>query len=212
MDIYKETASTWNKIAKFYEEKFMDLDIYNETYDYFCGQLLKQEAEVLELGCGPGNITNYLLKKLPAIKLLGTDVAPAMLDLAQKNNPSAAFQVLDCRDVLKLNRRFDGVIAGFCIPYISSEDYSKLLRDIEETLFPNGLLYLSFVNGKSEDSRLQTNSYGDKMFFYYHEEETIFQLLSENSFRILKTFYVKYDKGNGNLEVHTIVIAQKFVG
>lgn len=30
---YQETFETWNKIAGLYEEKFMDLDLYNQSYD-----------------------------------------------------------------------------------------------------------------------------------------------------------------------------------
>ena len=57
MDKYKETFKTWNKVASLYEDKFMDLDLYNNTYDYFC-ELVKDNAKILEIGCGPGNITN----------------------------------------------------------------------------------------------------------------------------------------------------------
>ena len=63
MDKYRETFETWNKVAQLYEDKFMDLDLYNDTYDQFCELLLKKNASILEIGCGPGNITKYLLSK-----------------------------------------------------------------------------------------------------------------------------------------------------
>jgi tRNA G46 methylase TrmB len=65
MDIYKETAATWNKIALLYQGRFMQLDIYNETYDFFCNSISKNAPAILEIGCGPGNITKYLLSKRP---------------------------------------------------------------------------------------------------------------------------------------------------
>ncbi|QLH47516.1 MAG: hypothetical protein HWD58_18970 [Bacteroidota bacterium] len=49
MDKYQETLNTWNKIASIYEEKFMDLDIYNETYDTICTSEVKQNAKILEV-------------------------------------------------------------------------------------------------------------------------------------------------------------------
>ena len=52
----------WNKIAKLHEEKFMDLDIYDESYDFFSDQIEKENAEILELACGPGNIW-YMLSQ-----------------------------------------------------------------------------------------------------------------------------------------------------
>ena len=30
---YTETFETWNKVAALYQDKFMDLDLYNDTYE-----------------------------------------------------------------------------------------------------------------------------------------------------------------------------------
>ena len=65
MDRYKETFDTWNRIAVLYQDKFMDLDLYNETYDYICDSISKVNPKILEIGCGPGNIAKYLLAKRP---------------------------------------------------------------------------------------------------------------------------------------------------
>lgn len=89
-DAKKQTIEAWNKVAALYQEKFMHLAIYNETYDFFCAALAK-EASVLDLGCGPGNITKYLLTKLPSLSITGIDVASNMVALAKKNNPTAVF-------------------------------------------------------------------------------------------------------------------------
>ena len=88
MNNYNETFSTWNKIAELYQEKFMDLTMYNASYDRFI-ELLNPNARVLEIGCGPGNITRYLLSKNNDFKIKGIDVAPNMIKLAKKNNPTA---------------------------------------------------------------------------------------------------------------------------
>ncbi len=42
---------------------FMNLDLYNDSYDTFCDQVKIKNATILEIGCGPENITKYLLKK-----------------------------------------------------------------------------------------------------------------------------------------------------
>lgn len=55
-----ETLATWNKVAKAYQDKFMDLDIYNTSYISFIKALNHKASKVLELGCGPGNITAFL--------------------------------------------------------------------------------------------------------------------------------------------------------
>lgn len=35
MNNNQETYQTWNKVAKLYEEKFMDLALYDQSYDLF---------------------------------------------------------------------------------------------------------------------------------------------------------------------------------
>lgn len=85
---YSETRHTWNKIAHLYEDKFMDLDLYDGTYNRFCDLLSNASASVLEIGCGPGNITRYLLGLNQDLKILATDVSDNMVRLAQKNNPN----------------------------------------------------------------------------------------------------------------------------
>ena len=65
MDPYKDTIATWDKLAERYEQMFMDLNIYHESYDAFCDAVEVEEGRLLEIGCGPGNITQYLQKKLP---------------------------------------------------------------------------------------------------------------------------------------------------
>ena len=89
----------------------MDQALFHESFDVFCSAIERQKATVLELACGPGNITQYLLQKRPDFQILGTDLAPKMLELARQNNPTAQFELRDCRDVLGLNQKFDGV---FC--------------------------------------------------------------------------------------------------
>lgn len=68
MNTSKSTIETWDKLASQYQDKFMNLDLYNDTYDLFCSRIVKKEASVLELGCGPGNITKYMLSKRPDFK------------------------------------------------------------------------------------------------------------------------------------------------
>ena len=43
---------------------------------------------VLELGCGPGNLSKQLLSLRPDLKITATDLAPDMLEIAQETNPS----------------------------------------------------------------------------------------------------------------------------
>src|SRR6218665_64086 len=118
MDKNQKAVAIFDKLATLYQSKFMDVSMYAVGLDLFC-TTVKKEAAVLELACGPGNITRYLLNKRPDLKIMATDLAPNMVTLGKANNHEAEFILLDCRDLLVLNRKFDAVICGFCLPSIN---------------------------------------------------------------------------------------------
>ena len=209
MDAYKETFATWNKVASIYQEKFMDLDFYDASYDLVCESVKKKNAKILEIGCGPGNITKYLLSKRSDFQIIGTDISLNMIQLARKNNPTADFEVMDAREIGKIQSKFEAIICGFCLPYLSPSDLEKFLPECYELLEPNGIFYISFVEGKPEDSGFKTAKTGDRVYFYYYEENTLVQELEKLKFSPIKSFHVPYPLNENESETHTILILQK---
>ena len=206
-DKYQETFETWNHLAALYQEKFMDLNIYHGTYLEFCKQLRNEEASILEIGCGPGNITQFLLSQNPRFKIHGIDIAPNMIALAQKNNPTAKFEVMDYRQINQLNNKYDGIIGGFCLPYLSEIECKELISNARLLLNQQGLIYLSFVEGSPDGSEFKT-SFAGRVYFQYHRLETILEDLYMQGFQHIQTYKVDYPRGEGQIEKHTIIIAQ----
>ena len=209
MDKYQITFETWNKIASLYQEKFMDVKIYNDSYDIFCTEIKEIKPQILEIGCGPGNVTKYLLSQRPDFRIKAIDVAPNMLQLAKKNNPSADFEEMDGRNIHTLKGKFDGIMIGFCLPYLSKKDCAKLIKDSFQLLNENGLLYFSFIEGHYENSGYETSSLGDKAFVYYHQETHLKEELKQQNFKILKIMHKDYPKGDTEIQIHSIFIAIK---
>lgn len=209
MDRYKETFDTWNKVAILYQDKFMDLDLYNDTYDTFFDQVNIRNATILDIGCGPGNITKYFLNKRPDFRIEGIDISPNMIELAKANNPTAGFKVMDCREIDKLQSKFDGIICGFCFPYLSEFDSSKLVKDCGNLLNEKGVLYISFVEGEYIKSGFQIASSGDRTYFYFHTLDSLTKELKDNNFQLIKILEKNYKKNVETEEIHTIILARK---
>ncbi len=129
-----------------------------------------------------------------------------MIELAKVNNPTAGFKVMDCRKIEKLQRKFDGIVCGFCFPYLSEFDCSKLIKDCHNLLKGNGVLYISFVEGDYVKSGFLTRSSGDRTFFYFHKLDSLTKVLTNNKFEIINK---NYKKSLEIEEVQTIIIGRK---
>lgn len=208
MDRSKAAADIFNKYADLYQEKFMDVSLYHDSFKFFCASIEKQNATVLELACGPGNITKYLLGIRPDLKIFGTDLAPNMVELARQNNPSTAFEVLDCRDIKHLNKKFDAIMCGFCLPYVSKEEAIKLISDCATILNDSGVIYISTMEDDNSKSSFKKGSKGDEIFMNYHEEAYLKKGLEENGFKIEFTDR-KNSTSNNEPVIDLILVAKK---
>jgi cyclopropane fatty-acyl-phospholipid synthase-like methyltransferase len=209
MDNYEQTFQTWDQLACQYQDKFMNLNIYNDTYDLFCREVKIPRACVLEIGCGPGNITKYLLSRRPDFKIEGVDVSPNMIKLARANNPSAEFKIMDCREMDRWTSTVDAIICGFCMPYLSKEDCAKFIKDCAALLPSGGILYFSIIEDAYAKSGYETSSDGNhKMFVYYHEAIYLQEHLKQNDFKLMHTERKLYPKKE-KTETHLIFIARK---
>ena len=206
---YQITFQTWNKVASLYQDKFMNLDLYDDTYNRFCDLMKTNNSSVLEIGCGPGNITKYLLTKRPDLKVEGIDVASNMIQLAKENNPTADFKVMDCRELHPLQNKYDAIVCRFCMPYLSKDDCAKLIKDAADLLHNSGIFYFSTIEGNYEKSGFEAGSTGDQAFVYYHTEEFLRNQLLENNFECLELMKKVYAKNENENSVHLIFIGRK---
>jgi 2-polyprenyl-3-methyl-5-hydroxy-6-metoxy-1,4-benzoquinol methylase len=210
MDRYQITFKTWDKVAQRYQDRFMDYNLYDDTYDAFCDLIPTRNARIFEVGCGPGNVTRSLLTKRPDFQIEAIDIAPNMIELAQTNNPSAHFRVMDCREIDAITERFDGILCGFILPYLSKADCAKLVKDCEHLLKPGGVFYFSAIEGDYENSGFEAGSDpNDKMYVYYHQEAFLQDLLIENGFELAELYRKPFTKADGATSTHLIFITRK---
>ena len=67
----------------------------------------EEPADVVDLGCGPGNSTAVLASRWPDAHLLGIDSSPEMIAQARTALPSATFEVADVGDWLGRGEQVD---------------------------------------------------------------------------------------------------------
>lgn len=164
----------------------MDVSLYTEAFKVFFDNISANNASILDIACGPGNITKFLLDKKPDYRILGIDLSSKMLKLAKINNPKAQFQLMDCREIDTIGAKFDGITCGFCLPYLTPQEAINLIANVSKLLKPNGVFYLSTMEeDENNKSRYQISSTGDQVYVNYHKEDYLSTALRENNFETL---------------------------
>ena len=209
-DRNKIAVDIFNKCATEYQLKYMNVDLYKPSLNLFCDSIKKENPEILELACGPGNITRYLLERRPDFKILGTDSAPNMVELAAINNPEAEFKQMDCRDIYFLEKKCDGIICGFGLPYLSKEEAVKLISDAALLLNDRGVIYLSTMKDDYEKSRVVKSSSGEyELYMYFHQEDYLAGALKGNGLKIIDIQHQDYSTQDETKITDLIIIAGK---
>ncbi|KAA3614032.1 MAG: class I SAM-dependent methyltransferase [Calditrichaeota bacterium] len=98
-------------------------------------------SSVLELGCGTGKNTTWLLEKCE--KLVGVDFSPEMLQAAREKIKSAKVEFYQA-DLTKpwqfLNEKFDLVTCSLVLEHI--ENLSDIFSQVQSALQPMGKFYI----------------------------------------------------------------------
>ena len=93
------------------------------------GEHLRPGADLLDLGCGPGQpVARYFAEK--GFKVTGVDGSPTMIELFRRNLPGHDAVVADMRS-LRLERRFAGLLAWDSFFHLSHDDQRAMFRVFE---------------------------------------------------------------------------------
>jgi len=98
---------------------------------------------VLDLACGPGNITRLLAQRVqPDGRVLGVDLARGMIAIAASERPPGmSFAVMDIERLGLSDQAFDAIACGHGLQF--APDLDRALREAWRVLRPSGVLAAS---------------------------------------------------------------------
>ena len=99
----------------------------------------------LDLGCGSGFLAADLAQNNPELRVVGIDLAPGMIELAQKlyrEIPNLSFLVGDCSSDLT-QREMNFLVSSSSLQWMFP--FEEALQRWAEALAPGGLMALSFM-------------------------------------------------------------------
>ncbi len=208
MKISKGTKP-FNNGVRTWDEKFTDVGLYAEPLKVFVNNIPQGNPSVLDIACGAGNITKYLLDRRPDYQILGIDRSPKLLSFAKANNPKAKFELMDYHEIDTIKTQFNGITCGFCLPYLTQREAVQLIANVSKLLKPFGVFYLSIIEEREDNqSRYEISTNGDQVYIDYRKEEYLFKALKDNNFEtLILKLYVPPDKDD--LSITDVVLVCK---
>lgn len=129
--------------------------MYQSFIDYndeaaFYGEILQRNqcAEVLEIGCGTGNLADLFTQQ--GIAYQGLDQSDDMLQIARSKTPNSKFFQGDMRNFKLPQPTASAIITGRTISYlITNQDLMDAFSAIHQQLLPTGVLAFDFIDANA---------------------------------------------------------------
>jgi len=211
MENFDLSVQRFDEFAEEYASRFENVNGYIGQLTFFTDQIKDEKPAILELACGPGNVTKFLKSHFPESRILGIDLAPKMIKLARKALPEVDFRVMDVRDISTICEKFDAVMCSFCLPFLSKDDSAKLIFDCSVLLNPGGVIYLSTMEGDENRAGLEKTSFSgeSEVYFNYHRQADLEKAFGQSGFEIRQIKLQDYMEPDGSVTNDMIFIAVK---
>src|SRR5262249_12302707 len=100
-----------------------------------------------DLGCGPGNSTEFLHRRFPQATVVGVDSSPEMIEAARKRLPAIGFQIDDV-DSGRGGRPCAVILSNAALQWVP--DHGVLLPRLFAALAPGGRLAVQIPDNFDE--------------------------------------------------------------
>ena len=146
------------------------------------GKYLPDDAEVLELGMGPGVDLDLLSQHY---KVTGSDTSRVFLDRYRENHQDADLLLLDA-ETIETSRSFAGIYSNKVLHHLSSEQLQASFLRQQAVLLPEGIALHSFWLGDGEE-------FIDGLRFRYYSEDYLHALVEPNFTILESTRYKEFE-------------------
>jgi len=211
MERFDVSVQRFDEFAEEYAVRFENVSGYIDQLNHFCNQIKSDKPIILELACGPGNVTRFLKNNFPESRIWAVDLAPKMIEIARKALPDVDFKVMDVRRISEIDVTFDAVMCSFCLPFLSQADAAQLIADSSALLNKGGVVYISTMEGDETRAGFETTSFsGDAgIYFNYHRQQDLEDAFATNGFEIRQVTLQDYMESDGSATTDMIFIAVK---
>jgi SAM-dependent methyltransferase len=153
----------------------------------------RSATSLLEVGAGTGHDSLFFQEQ--GLRVLCTDLSPAMVELCQAKGLDA--RVADFLSLGVPPASFDAVYALNCLLHVPTPDLARVLEAIGEVLVPGGPCYVGTWGGADEEGPMGDDHYPVPRFFAFRSDQVMSKTLAEH-FRILS--FTTFDPGGNHFQ------------
>jgi SAM-dependent methyltransferase len=198
----------WNESHKKY---FTGKIIYDNWLDKYLDKISKCKTKILDLGCGEGNDTLYLIEK--GYEVISLDYSKEALDIVKNNIRDSITVLADISKKLPFeDNSFDIIVADLSLHYFDLETSKKIMMEIKRILTKHGCL-LARVNsiydlnyGANQGTKIEDDFYYvsgyNKRFFSLDSATSLFSLIGET--KAMESNMLRYSKPKKVIEVECV--------
>ena len=195
----------WNEVHKQYSSDKITYDNYLDDYKDILNSC---KTKVLDLGCGAGNNSLYLLKH--GFKVVGVDYSDVALKIVNDKLKDVETILTDISNPLPFeDNSFDLVIADLSLHYFNKETTKQIMKEIKRILTENGYLiarvnsiddlnYGAMQGKKIEDNYYYVNGYNKRFF---SKEDCLYYFSIIGEVKVKEASMLRYSKPKKVLEV-----------
>ncbi|WP_439427086.1 class I SAM-dependent DNA methyltransferase [Micromonospora sp. LA-10] len=100
---------------------------------------------VLDLGCGPGHLTDHL--RSLGVDATGIDMVPEFVAHARATHPDGAYRLGSLDDLAVPDHSVDGILAWYSLIHLPPSDLDGVLAGFRRAIVPDGPLVVGIFIG-----------------------------------------------------------------
>mgnify|MGYP001594952259 CR=1 FL=1 len=133
--------------------------------------------KILDVGCGTGELLEYLHAKFPEKELHGTDISKKALEILKKKGITKGIFLANLERVIKLDGKYDVVVCSEVIEHL--KNWENAIYALKGCVNKNGIVIITTQSGKIYPHHAQLGH------IQHFEPENIANQLKKAGFNIL---------------------------
>jgi ubiquinone/menaquinone biosynthesis C-methylase UbiE len=118
--------------------------MHTDDVDLITQHLSIQPGNVLDVGCGPGHLTERL--RLLGVNVTGIDIVPEFITHARKTFPDSRYELGSMEQLPVPSGSIAGILAWYSLIHLTPADVDGVLVELRRAMATGGALVLGFFS------------------------------------------------------------------